>query len=115
MTFTSVVLGGLAVWRVSQLLVRDDGPWKVFARLRRRAESTAWEGLLSCIYCFSLWVAAPVAFALGDGWWEKLLAWPALSGAALIVDRLTRAASAARAEVEYLEEGDDGLLRTGKN
>ncbi len=115
MIFTSVVLGGLAVWRVSQLVVRDDGPWQVFARLRRRAESTAGNGVISCIYCFSLWVAAPVAFALGDGWWEKLLAWPALSGAALIVDQLTHAATHAPAAVEYLEEDDDGMLRTRKD
>jgi len=114
-TFTSVVLGGLAVWRVSQLLVRDDGPWHVFARLRRRAESTAWNGLLSCIYCSSLWLAAPVALALGAGWLEKLLAWPALSGAALIVDQLTHAAPRAPATVEYLEADDDGMLRTGKD
>jgi hypothetical protein len=112
-TLTSVVLGGLAVWRVSQLVVRDDGPWRVFARLRRRAETTAWGGLVNCIYCFSLWIAVPVAWALGDGWWERVLAWPALSGAALVVDRLTQSASGAAATVDYLEEADDdGLLRT---
>jgi hypothetical protein len=109
-----VVLGGLAVWRVSHLVVREDGPWRVFARLRRRAESTAWGDLLGCIYCMSLWVAAPVAWALGDGWWERVLAWPALSGAALIVDRIVHPATVAAATVEYLEEEEDGMLRTGQ-
>ena len=111
MTLTSVVLGGLAVWRLSQLVVRDDGPWQVFARLRRRAESTAWEGVLSCMYCCSLWIAAPVALALGENWLERALAWPALSGAALVVDRITQSAASAPATVEYLED-DDGVLRT---
>jgi hypothetical protein len=112
MTFTSFVLGGLAVWRVSHLVVREDGPWRVFATLRRRAESTMWGELFSCIYCMSLWVAALVAFALGEVWLERVLAWPALSGAALIVDRIVQR-TAAPAAVEYLEENDDGMLWTG--
>jgi hypothetical protein len=112
-TLTLFVLGGLAVWRMAHLVVREDGPWRLFAALRRRAESTMWGELLGCIYCMSLWVAAPVAFALGDGWMERVLAWPALSGAALIVDRIVHT-PVAPAAVEYLEEEhDDGMLRTG--
>jgi hypothetical protein len=115
MTLTSFVLGGLAVWRLSHLVVREDGPWQVFAKLRRRAESTMWGGgeLFVCIYCLSLWVAAPVALALGDGWVERVFAWPALSGAALIVDRFVHRETVAAAAVEYLEDEDDGMLRTG--
>jgi hypothetical protein len=65
------------------------------------------------MYCVSLWIAAPVAWVLGDGWLERALAWPALSGAALVVDRFTHAPASAPAMVEYLEEADDGLLRAG--
>ncbi|MEW5917212.1 MAG: hypothetical protein AB1762_12445 [Gemmatimonadota bacterium] len=113
MTLTLFVLGGLAVWRVSHLVVREDGPWRVFAALRRRAESTMWEELLGCIYCMSLWVAAPAAFALGEGWLERVVAWPALSGAALIVDRIVHRETVVPATVEFLEDVDDGMLRSG--
>ena len=58
-----LVLLGLATWRVSYLLLEDDGPFLVFARLRRAVgadrpgEVTGLAFVFTCIYCMSVWVA----------------------------------------------------------
>lgn len=54
----------LATWRLSSLLVNEDGPFKVFYRLRTRAgvykqgELSQVAELFTCIWCMSIWVAA---------------------------------------------------------
>ena len=89
MRFYWLVLGTLAVWRVTHLLNAEDGPWNLLAKLRRLAGSGFWGSLLDCFYCLSLWIAAPFAYFLGVGWLERVLLWLALSGAACLVERLT--------------------------
>jgi hypothetical protein len=90
MAFYWFLLGSLAVWRVSHLLQAEDGPWRLSVRLRRRAGSGFFGELLDCFYCLSLWVALPLALFLGESRGECLLLWPALSAAAILVERLTR-------------------------
>jgi hypothetical protein len=90
MRFYWFLLGSLAVWRVTHLLQAEDGPWRISARLRRRAGSGFFGGLLDCFYCLSLWVALPLAWWLGDSSGECLLLWPALSAAAILAERLMR-------------------------
>jgi hypothetical protein len=82
-------LGSLAVWRITHLFHAEDGPRKLLARLRASAGSGFWGDLLDCFYCLSLWASAPFAWFLGSGWGEKLLLWPALSGAAILLERVT--------------------------
>lgn len=77
MTLMNFLILCLAAWRLAHLLVKEDGPWHVFAKLRRAvgiqvvtaitadkgmetgylAENTLAEGLL-CIWCVSVWCAA---------------------------------------------------------
>lgn len=83
-----LAIGILAVWRVTHLLFAEDGPWDVVIRLRRRAGPGGWGRLLDCFHCLSLWVAAPFAVLLGGWWAERLLLWPALSGGAILIERL---------------------------
>lgn len=84
-----LLLGALCVFRVSHLLYGEDGPWDVFVRLRRLAGEGFWGGLLDCFYCLSVWIAAPFAYLLGEGWEERLLLWPSLSAGAIVIERLT--------------------------
>ena len=77
----------LAAWRVTHLIVEEDGPWNLVARLRRRAGAGAWGDLMDCFYCTSLWVAAPFALGLGDGWFACAVLWLAISGGAIVIDR----------------------------
>jgi len=83
------VMASLAVWRITHLLNAEDGPWQMLARLRKQAGAGFWGELLDCFCCLSLWLAAPLAWWLGGGWTERLLFWPALSGAAIVLERAT--------------------------
>lgn len=89
-SFYWMVLGILSVWRITHLLNAEDGPWKVFVRLRQLAGSGFLGDLLDCFYCLSLWVSMPVAFSLANGWRERLMLWPALSGAAILLERMQK-------------------------
>jgi len=96
--FYALALGILAVWRITHLLNAEDGPGKLLVRLRTLAGSGFWGEMLDCFYCLSLWVAAPFALILADVWSERLLLWPALSGAAILLERATASAPAVYAE-----------------
>lgn len=59
----------LAAWRVSVLLVEEDGPYRVFARLRQYAPypvggDATRSGVLHCVWCLSVWIAPLVVL----GW-----------------------------------------------
>ena len=71
MTLTYFLIYSLATWRIASLLVQEDGPGNVFRRLREAAgiehddngdvylvPDTFFAGVLSCIWCCSIWVAA---------------------------------------------------------
>jgi hypothetical protein len=108
MRFYWLVVGVLAVWRVVHLLNAEDGPWDLVAQLRRLAETGFWGSLLDCFYCLSVWVAAPFAVWIGEIWTERLLLWPALSGGAILLERLAprQEQSPVAAYVEDPEEED---------
>jgi Protein of unknown function (DUF1360) len=83
------VVGALATWRVTHVLVEEDGPADAVVRLRRRA-GDGWIGqALDCFYCLSIWTAAPVAAAVARRPREAPLTWLALSGAACLLERAT--------------------------
>ncbi len=118
MEWYGFLLGALAVWRLTHLWAAEDGPFRLLARFREGMEGRFLSGLFGCFYCLSLWVAAPVALALGRGWREKLLLWPSLSAAAIFLNRLMeRAAPETPVYFEEPERGEqsDALLRTSAN
>jgi len=85
-----LVLGVLGVWRVTHLLHAEDGPGDVVVRLRQRVGHGILGKAMDCFKCRSLWVAAPFALLLGDDYVERGLLWPALSGAAIVVEGAVR-------------------------
>jgi hypothetical protein len=85
-------LGALTLWRITHLLYAEDGPWDLSVRLRRIAGNSFWGKLLDCFYCLSLWVSAPLAYLLGESFWERVLLWPSLSAAASLLERATNPA-----------------------
>lgn len=105
-----LAIGILGVWRITHLLAAEDGPLDVVVRLRRRAGVGFWGSLLDCFYCLSLWVAVAFAYVLGEDWKERALLWPALSGAAILLERLTERKETPPPFVED-EEKDDAMLR----
>ncbi len=93
MHFYFAALGVLCVWRVTHLLQAEDGPGDILVRLRRAAGQGFWGNLLDCFYCLSLWVSLPFAALLGQTWLERALLWLALSGAAILLERITQGRS----------------------
>lgn len=104
-----LVLGALVTWRLTHLLNAEDGPWLVLVKLRRAAGKGILGQLLDCFYCLSIWIAAPFAVLLGETWTERLLLIPALSAAAIVIERLTAQAPMPN----YVEDPEvpDAVLR----
>jgi len=115
MPFYWLVVGVVAVWRITHLLQVEDGPWDLVVRLRRLAGYGFWGKLLDCFYCLSLWVAFPVAWELGESGRRLVLLWLGLSGGAILLERLTGSRIEEGAAAYYEEPpnqgGEHGLLR----
>jgi hypothetical protein len=84
------LVAALAVWRLTHLLTQEDGPWEVLKKARLGLGSGMLGKLASCFYCLSIWVALPFAWFVGGSFVEMAVAWWALSGAAVLLERATR-------------------------
>lgn len=88
---TGLGIGTLATWRVSRLIVTEDGPAQLVVRLRRAVDATPLAGVMDCFACTSIWVGSAVAAALFGGRLplrDVVTVGLALSGAALLTERL---------------------------
>jgi hypothetical protein len=113
-SFYWLVVVILVVWRITHLLQAEDGPWNLITRLRRLLGNSRVGELLYCFYCLSLWVAAPLAYLLGTSWLQRLLLWPALSGAAILLERMSEKPTPT-ANHEQCGESSDVVLRQEQN
>ena len=104
-----LLLGSLCVWRITHLLQAEDGPGDAIIRIRRAAGEGFLGSVLDCFYCLSLWMAIPFAIWLGGSWIERLVIWLALSGAAILVNRM--ADRFAPEPPIFFEEKEHELLR----
>ena len=84
----TLLVSTLATWRITHLVAAEDGPWNAVAHLRRWAGAGALGDAMDCFHCASLWVALPFAAATNSDWGGGLLAWLALSGGAILLERL---------------------------
>ena len=57
MNALDLLILALACLRLAYMLVREDGPAHLFARIRAR---TTFGGLLECVFCSSVWTAVGV-------------------------------------------------------
>lgn len=98
-------VAALGTWRVTHLLVHEDGPADAVARLREQLGDSPLGGWMDCFYCASMWIAIPFAIFAAKKPVDRLAAWLALSGVACLIDELTS---------REAERGgsNDGLLRT---
>lgn len=86
-TCLQFVIYSLAAFRLSLLVSKEDGPYWVFARLRKLppAKSSTREGI-NCIWCVSVWAAALIVTAehfWGNQWTAIGTYILAVSGAAI--------------------------------
>lgn len=89
MNILYLVLSVFAVWRLTHLIGKEDGPFDIIFLLRKKAGNSVMGKLMDCFYCLSIWIALPFGIWLGQNWIEKILAWLALSGAAALLEQAT--------------------------
>lgn len=70
--FVYLILGGLAAFRITEMLVVDDGPYDIFARFRGYVSQvsvplpekskvlTNISSVFQCVHCMGLWVSIPI-------------------------------------------------------
>ncbi len=83
------VLCCLATWRLTHMIVSEDGPWDVIVRMRAWFGDSVAGRAMDCFYCISLWVAILFAFMVGHGIVNWFLTWLAISGAASLLEQAT--------------------------
>ena len=92
MNFLYLIVGGLATYRLSLLISKENGPGAIMLKLREHPSQPRFmKALLSCEWCVSVWMAALIATYL---WWlgkfpgaEWPLYWLALSAIAIICNQ----------------------------
>ena len=90
MIITDFIVATLATWRIASLLTREDGPYGLFSRLRGSGSEPGPRGALHCLYCTSIWVAAPLTGFVAPWSARSIVIWLALSGGACLLDRATQ-------------------------
>ncbi|MBS1497139.1 MAG: DUF1360 domain-containing protein [Bacteroidetes bacterium] len=83
------VIATFAVWRVTHLLSKEDGPFDIVYKIRKRIGQGFWGHLLDCFYCLSIWVSIPFGIWVGVSAIEKIICIIALSGAACVLQKIT--------------------------
>lgn len=81
------VIAVLAVWRLTHLLSKEDGPFDLMYKIRKQIGQGFFANLLDCFYCLSIWVAIPFGIWIGHTVIEKIICCLALSGAVCLIQK----------------------------
>jgi len=93
-----VILGALAVYRLAQFIILDDGPFDLLFALRDKLgrydlgdDNLPKSGVgrwLACYHCIAKWLAVPAGFAVifPTIWGDVILAVLGLAGLATILE-----------------------------
>jgi hypothetical protein len=87
-TYFHFIIALLAVWRITHLLSKEDGPFNVIFKLRKQTGQGFFAALLDCFYCLSIWIAIPFGIWTGNNTPEKIICCLALSGGACIIEKI---------------------------
>lgn len=87
------------------MLARENGPWNLFDKIRRRFSNGIWGELFGCVKCLGVWIAIPFAFFVKGTWIELFVIWLALAGVTALIDEWTRP------PFEWQETTENGMLR----
>lgn len=94
----TLIIGGLVTWRVSYMLVKEDGPLFMLARMRAYlAKNQQKRGglfdLISCVYCTSVWIGSVTALFVAVDVLEFIMYSLSFSAITVLVERLTASKS----------------------
>lgn len=78
----------LAVWRLSYMLIEEDGLFNIFDLIRRGSNRIGVGDLFACIYCMSVWVGAGLLFITRYEAGVFFIRVLALSAAAVFISRI---------------------------
>lgn len=98
------VICSLAIWRITHLLAREDGPFDLIFLLRKKAGAGFFGNLLDCFYCLSIWISAVFSVFVTECWKDGFLHWLAFSGAACLLEKLTSPSGITHSKPEYFED-----------
>lgn len=84
--FFHFIIATLAVWRITHLISKEDGPFDLVFKLRKQLGQGFFGSLLDCFYCLSLWIAIPFGIWVGISTIEKIICGIAISGLACIIE-----------------------------
>ena len=101
-----VILSILAVYRVSYLIAREDGPFNVAIRLRTAVQmgrGDSWvAGGIACPLCISFWLSWVAAVIFWDGHLSNyILMALGIAGGALVTHHIVGLLSAAKTWLIY--------------
>jgi len=85
-----LIISLLAAWRVTHLLQAEDGPFDIIYKIRKALGNSVVGKMMDCFNCLSIWIAMPFGYFLGDSWTERILIWLAISGGAILLERVTQ-------------------------
>jgi O-antigen ligase len=85
MTLPDLLILALFAWYVSYVLIKTDGPFKIFSRLRA---VTTLGGLLACIWCLIIWIGL-IAYLLYLSPFREIVYVGAIAGAGMMMHRYT--------------------------
>jgi hypothetical protein len=74
----------LALWRVTHLISYEDGPFKVFLKLRKKTGKP-----FDCFYCLSIWIGFMTSLYFSQSIEEIILFSLSLSGGAILLEKIT--------------------------
>lgn len=83
------VLCALAIWRLTHLVVAEDGPWNIIVRVRAFLGDSQAGQAMDCFYCLSVWIAIPFTFVVANHFWNWVICWLALSATASLLEQAT--------------------------
>ncbi len=83
----ALILSVLAVYRLSYLIAKEDGPFDMFSVMRGKISQENWIGRgLHCVLCVSFWLSFLPAFWL---YWGRpinvIIGWLGIAGAVMVL------------------------------
>lgn len=99
------IIVALATWRITSLIVREDGPYDIFAKFRKwigvyydelnipQGKNVIAKGI-TCVWCASVWFSFAVSFFAFDYganirlFTDFMFHWFGLSAAVIVIDEV---------------------------
>ena len=83
------VVAILAAWRVTRLIAREDGPWRLMVAVRRTCYRLRLAGLIECVHCLGMWTSVAITSLMFPLRWSSVWMWLGIAGGVSLLLRLS--------------------------